>query len=389
MTQVTDKQILALLFFMQSYKFSFKTTSVNFNDYNGDLSKKWYIDFGYCLVGKRKRYKRLWIPFLPNHQSRYDSARKMLDTINAQIESNEIPKETKKPNEAKDKFLEELERILQVKQLRKKTIQTYLTAAKKLSKYNLANNLNFKALNEQNLVSFQNSLDTPNSYKKIIFSHLRNCFSALYDEKIVKYNPFTGYKLKLRITESDNNNPFEKEQKELIENYLIKNNYDLYLFTRFIFYAFIRPKELIHMKVADINLQNRTVKISGDFSKNNKTEFVPLIKPLYDLIVKSDICSNPKNFYVFGQDLKPSLQRIGMNTPTNWHRQALKELKIYNDRKTVLYGWKHTGNIFAYMSGVDIKLLQKMNRHHSIETTEIYLRKLGVFIDRQLFDASW
>lgn len=373
---------------MQTYKFSFKTTSVNFNDYNGDLSKKWYIDFGYCIVGKRKRYKRLWIPFVPNHQSRYDSAKKLIDKINAQIEANQLP-EQKKPTEKKDKFIEELENALERKQLRKKTIQTYITAARKFSKFLLENDLNYKALTEQNIFSFQSSIDGINNYKKIIISHLRNCYTALLDERMIKYNPFTGYKVKLRSTESDHNHPFEDPQKQQIEDYLIENNYKLYLFTRFIFYAFIRPKELTQLRVSDINLQNRTIKVVGEIAKNNKTEFVPIVKPLYDLIIESGICNYPKTHYIFGKDLEPCSKKVGVNTPTNWHREALKEMGIYEDHKTVLYGWKHTGNIFAYMKGIDIKLLQKMNRHSSVATTETYLKKLGVFMDKQLFEASW
>ena len=375
---------------MQSYRVSFKSTSVNFNDYKGDLSKKWYIDFGYCIAGKRKRYKRLWIPFVPNHQSRYDSANKLIDSVNSQIALQEIPSAKIKSIEKQCKFLEELEQVLKRKQLRTKTVQSYLTAAKKLSTYIISNSLNYKTLNEQNLVFFQNSLDATNNYKKIIFSHLRNSFTALYDEKIIKYNPFTGYKIKLRSTDSDHNNPFDEIQKKNIENCLIESNYNLYLFTRFIFYAFIRPKELINIKVADIDLKNRTIKVIGDISKNNQTQFVPIIKPLYDLIISSKFCEYPKSHFLFGAStLSPSTKKIGGNTPTNWHRDILKQLGIYEEHKTVLYSWKHTGNIFAYISGVDIKLLQKMNRHSSIETTEIYLRKLGVFIDKQLLDASW
>ncbi|RFS16833.1 tyrosine-type recombinase/integrase [Emticicia sp. C21] len=67
------------------------------------------------------------------------------------------------------------------------------------------------------------------------------------------------------------------------------NNQPLYLFTRFIFYSFIRPKELLNLQVKDIDLTTRTIKVKSDVSKNKRTETVPILKPLLSLIIENKV----------------------------------------------------------------------------------------------------
>ena len=61
---------------------------------------------------------------------------------------------------------------------------------------------------------------------------------------------------------------------------------------------------------------------------------------------------------------------------------ALKNLEL--DKKGYdLYSFKHTSNIFKYTSGWTLAEIMKANRHSSITMTEIYLRKLGQFVETQ------
>lgn len=108
-----------------------------------------------------------------------------------------------------------------------------------------------------------------------------------------------------------------------------------------------------------------------------------------EIIQESNCLNYPPDFYLFGRDLVPSNIKCPINKPNFQHREALETLAIYRPKITVLYSWKHTGNIFAYLAGVDVKIIQKMNRHSSFETTEIYLRKLGLFLDQRIYDSEW
>ena len=70
------------------------------------------------------------------------------------------------------------------------------------------------------------------------------------------------------------------------------------------------------------------------------------------------------------------------------HRKALEESGLY-DGKLTLYSWKHTGVCNAYRAGVDIKTLQGLLRHHSLDMTAIYMRSLGLRVDENLKGKRW
>jgi len=49
-----------------------------------------------------------------------------------------------------------------------------------------------------------------------------------------------------------------------------------------------------------------------------------------------------------------------------------------------LYSWKHSGVVAAYNAGVDIKTIQSQCRHQSLEQTDIYLKSLGLGINKAI-----
>jgi integrase len=171
-----------------------------------------------------------------------------------------------------------------------------------------------------------------------------------------------------------------------LEPVLKKEFPELFLFTRFIYYTFSRVQELKELRIRDINLRARTITLKDEFTKTEKTLVKPIVSPLLDLILESKILNNPGHYYVFGKGLKPGPDRCPVNFATNEHKKILESTGIYRANETTLYGWKHTGNINAYLAGMDIKVIQIINGHASLETTEIYLRKLGLFIDRKAYE---
>lgn len=365
------------------------------HDYKGDISKTWYISYGlYCKLQKRLITKFI---NLPKHPQKAEYRKQLFNDLSVEIDRKLkegilfVKKRDVKINPTK--FIDTVEKLLnqivERKSIRPKTAQTYLSACKLLNAYLSYSFSHYTQFTKLNIPDFLKSIHESESYKKSVISHLRAVFTVLLQNEYVSHNPFMGYVDNIKVTESDFNHPYSDYEKELIENYLIANEPRLFLFTRFLFYAFIRPKELLQLQVKDIDIRTRTIKIKGEISKNRKTESVPIIKPLLDLILEFKLMQNPSDFYLFGKDLFPSKKQCGANTPTMRHTKAIKDLGIYVERATVLYSWKHTGNIFAYMAGVDIKIIQKINRHASLETTEVYLRKLGLFLDKKAFDSTW
>jgi integrase len=336
------------------------------HDYKGELKKRWFIAY---FIGQTK--KREWIPSRPS-ETRPARAKELLRIIELRVLSGN-----------NTDIFERLDIIIERLELRKRTKDTYRTSIRLFSKHFDGRNLT--SIKEKDAFDFISSLKLKyaGTTVKNNISHLKavlrhtNC--KAFDNLVSTYN----------IQESEFNTPFSDYEREILENHLKANSLGLFLFTRFIFYGYIRPAELRKLKVSDIDLNTRTIKISGAIAKTRRTAAVPILKPLLDLIIEHKLTRHAGDVYLFGAGLVPNKKMAAANEATNKHNKACKEIGIYRERKTVLYSWKHTGNIQAFLAGMDIRLIQMINRHKSIQTTEIYLRKLGLFLDRTVFDFSY
>jgi integrase len=361
----------------------------------GNLMKRWFIEWLQFdnNEGKLKR-KRIWIPSKPKTlKFRYDFAEDICTKIVNDLQEKGIINTTNKVEKyliRRESNFEIIKKAIDNKTLRRKTIQTYYSHGRLFCKYlevkNITSLSEVTAEHAKEYLFF-NRADAGNTYKNKI-NHLKSIFNELILLNQVAFNPFSLLKCAI-VNDSDFNHPFSDYEKVLIEDYLKVNNLPLFYFTRFLFFGFIRPQELINIRIKDIDVRNRTIRVSGSISKTKKNGVIPIINPLMTIIQESKYLNYPPDFYLFGKDLAPSCLKCPINKPNFQHRQALETLGIYQPKIKVLYSWKHTGNIFAYLSGVDVKVIQKINRHSNFETTEIYLRKLGLFLEQKIYDSFW
>ena len=59
-----------------------------------------------------------------------------------------------------------------------------------------------------------------------------------------------------------------------------------------------------------------------------------------------------------------------------WLLTGIGEMKLSSQNGDYIYGLKHTSNIMLMRKGMNIKELQAHNRHVSIETTDIYMKRM-------------
>lgn len=189
---------------------------------------------------------------------------------------------------------------------------------------------------------------------------------------------------KLPETDTQKNVAFTRSHQSIIEAYLLEHNYPLYVFTRLVYHAFIRPKELRGLNVLSIDFERRQIVVPGIISKNRKNEAVPINRTLYEVLKAYE----GKTGFLFGRSLEfGSLHKCSENTPYNHHAAVLAAVGL-NGLGYSLYSWKHTGAVRAYESGLDIKKLQALLRHSSLQITDIYLRSLNVVRDVESL-AGW
>jgi integrase len=164
---------------------------------------------------------------------------------------------------------------------------------------------------------------------------------------------------------------FQSYQATQLGSTIQEEHPDLWLYIQFMFYTFIRPKELRGLKAGDVLLDAREIRVPDTISKNGKTQYVA-IPDIFLKELEFVREMSPGSLLFTGRNGKP----LGKNTMYQRHLVFLKRLEFGTEY--TLYSWKHTGAVALAQAGVSIKEIQLQMRHHSLDQTDQYLRQLGI-----------
>ncbi len=368
----------------------------------------WYIIFyAWSELKKQKVRKRIYLSEGTSKQ-KAAAAEKLIEEIDKLLlngyEFNDkkelyLPKkqEDTKPNPTttkanelynidanKIKFLEAIHKAMALKknEVEETTYKNYVTLHGKLLQWANDNGVHtalLKDINEQHIFHF---LDTQlaNNIANKTYNNILTDLSALFNvfckRKIIAINPCLN--VSKLLAETGKHLAYTNEQIELIKNYLIDNKeFQLLNYVQFIYYSLARPKEVRLLKIGDIDLKDRKIKIASGNAKNKKGQFVRIPDGLYDVISAMELEKYPMNYYVFSAKGNPALEAVGRNYFYKKHRKMLDKL-AFTDGHT-LYGYKHTAVTNLYYANVEMRYITEQCRHSSEYQTRIYLRALGLF----------
>jgi len=166
---------------------------------------------------------------------------------------------------------------------------------------------------------------------------------------------------------------FQRHQAKILLRRIDEADAELGLFVRFLYFCFIRPKELRFLRVGDVLLEEGEIRVPGSASKNTKTQFVAI--PDAFLPYLGGLYGRSPGDFIFPSRQDRS-KPISKNNMYRRHLRILDELNF--GEGYTLYSWKHTGAVMAAKAGISIKELQMQLRHHSLDETDRYLRQMGV-----------
>lgn len=168
---------------------------------------------------------------------------------------------------------------------------------------------------------------------------------------------------------------FNDHHRARLAALMLEEDFELYLFTRFIMYTFIRPNELRQLKASAIDIIEETITIPGAISKNGMTQTIHLVPPLKKILIEHNILvqKTPNDLIFADQTGKVRHAQYFRRKHVAYLKKHLYDTALYK-----LYSWKHTGNIAAVKSNISHYYLQKQNRHATFKQTEDYYRAMGV-----------
>lgn len=198
-----------------------------------------------------------------------------------------------------------------------------------------------------------------------------------YEQVIVK-NPIRGVK-KLSFAVKGNK-AYSEAQIAALKKIMLQDNPYLYFFCQTIYNTCTRPQaETRLLKCGDFDFNRKVLCVRADISKTSVTQYVPLSDSFIALLKEHGIDTAPPDYYVFSSLKRPGERPLHQESLQNWFSNIKKELNM--GREYTLYSWKHTRNIHAWQDTKDVMFIKTLNRHTVLETTMIYLRDLGCFVD--------
>lgn len=360
--------------------------------------KDWYVYYSFRnpATGKLVPYKiRDGINRIKDPKKRKAKASELIADKNRQLNEGWTPFENSgvaSSELSKLNLLDAMGKVLEIKapELRKDTKRTYKSTVNIFKDFLELHGMQgvipkyFTALNAQEYSDYLITVrkHSPKTHNNNLIN-IKTLFNLLKDRELIDSEPFKKIKTK---KEGEGRVLFySNSQKETIKKHLKDTDSPLYLYVQLIFYCFIRPNELMKLKVKDIDFKAKSIFVEADTSKNTKNGIVPIHENLFPLLKNKYAKLDPET-YLFGHKLLPNFIFYDRDRASEAHRKMLIGLGI--DTKHKLYEWKHTGARLFILSGRNPYDLMIYMRHSSLDEVMSYIRSLGVNVQNNKPDPK-
>lgn len=168
-----------------------------------------------------------------------------------------------------------------------------------------------------------------------------------------------------------------------LSQYLEENNLFFLLACQFHYYTLIRPIEMTKVRVGDINVENQTVFVSHNDSKNHRDGMMTLPTVLMKQLIKLGVLSYPSDYYLFGKNFHPSKDKADSRIFREYWVKVRSALHFPNEYQ--FYSLKDTG----ITDSIDINgiiVTKDQARHQDVQTTNKYVGRDQLRAHPELID---
>lgn len=208
---------------------------------------------------------------------------------------------------------------------------------------------------------------TQKHYTKQTYCVKRVC-RELISKGLLQSNPFDGVKFKkVRATSKL---PSSANQVKQLREWMKINDKQMLLITEMLYYLYLRPAELLQLKIGDILFDDGKVIVSGNIVKDDDVIYKKIPQPFKPQIAELQKVNT--HYYIIGYNQKPGTKPICYRNLATRHRKMLDACNISN--RYSLYSWVHTGCKNAALTNIPIKELQLQKGHHDLNMFNEYLK---------------
>lgn len=190
----------------------------------------------------------------------------------------------------------------------------------------------------------------------------------MVEREYISDNPVNHIK---RVKESEKiRQPLNGRMLQQLRDYLSKENPYMLLACMMEYYTFIRPGELLNIRINDIRLKEQTVFISHKISKNKRDGKIALNDEVAKYMLEIGLFRYPGACYIFGAGMQPGLAKAEPQLFSRAWNRLRKHFNWGNEYQ--FYSLKDTG-LRDLANSVGIVIARDQARHSDVSTTNIYL----------------
>lgn len=348
------------------------------DDTDGSLENRWYAYFSFLNPEtlKLQRFKISISQRLKTKTARYRRFEELKKEIDSKLLKGWNPFEDDNPELTTCSNALKLFLIVKEKSLRKRSISAYRSFIHHFEKWLIKEKLVNLPISQFSYYHAQRLMDhiiTRNKINNCTYNNYlrgyRTVFNFFEKRELLIKNPFN----KVETLREDEGKivAFTPFEWDIVDRNLKTYDKRLWLAAMFIYYAALRPAEIMKLKFAEVDLVRQKIYSMSANSKNKKQQVVELVDQFLEILQQED-WSYPSHFYLFSKNLLPGVKEaFPTRIAERWRKFANKfEIKDRN-----IYDFKHNAAGRLIDAGFNSRDIQFHLRHHSLEQTEQYLSK--------------
>lgn len=212
-----------------------------------------------------------------------------------------------------------------------------------------------------------NGAQTRNNYL-----HFLRLFSGFMVEKgYAKSRPSDGISTISKRLYKKGRTVIPVEEVAKITDYCLIHDRHFLFACYLLYYCFIRPVEMVRLRIEHFNLKAGTITIPAECSKNKKEQTVTVPKKILQYALELGIFSEPVQYFVFSDGLRPGRNEINPKIFRDHWGKLRKQLGLRKEWK--FYSLKDTGITQMLKSKVVQTIeVRDQARHSSLSITDLY-----------------
>ena len=342
---------------------------------------KWYVDFyAYDPATDTMRRKKFHLDNIEKITERRKRANEMIESLTKLLRSGWSPwinAETNRSYTLLEDALEKYEAYVE-RMPKYKTRKSYTSRLNIFRKYNASRLLPIRYVYQFDTAFVSDFLDyifldretnarTRNNYRQWCAS----LATFFIEKQYLTTNPVE--KIKTIAETGKKRQPLTAQMLHELERHLRDANPYFYLACMMEYYTFIRPEELTHVKLADINIKEQSVFISAEVSKNKHDGKVGLNAKIIMFMIDLGVFKYPNDYYLFGPKVsRPSAKRSDSEMfRRKWNTLVRKGLGWADCYQ--FYSLKDSG-LRDLANAEGIVIARDQARHTDVATTNKYLQ---------------